>query len=47
LEQKGASLKVLEPEIDTRGPMGRMVVTVLGMVAEVELALSVIVIHPH
>jgi DNA invertase Pin-like site-specific DNA recombinase len=41
LEQKGASLKVLEPEIDTRGPMGRMVVTVLGMVAEMELALSV------
>jgi DNA invertase Pin-like site-specific DNA recombinase len=37
LEQKGASLKVLEPEIDTSGPMGRMVLTVLGMVAEMEL----------
>jgi DNA invertase Pin-like site-specific DNA recombinase len=37
LEQKGASLKVLEPEIDTGGPMGRMVLTVLGMVAEMEL----------
>jgi DNA invertase Pin-like site-specific DNA recombinase len=37
LEQKGASLKVLEPEIDTAGPMGRMVLTVLGMVAEMEL----------
>jgi DNA invertase Pin-like site-specific DNA recombinase len=37
LEQKGASLKVLEPEIDTGGPMGRMVLTVLGMVADMEL----------
>jgi DNA invertase Pin-like site-specific DNA recombinase len=37
LEQKGASLKVLEPQIDTGGPMGRMVLTVLGMVAEMEL----------
>jgi DNA invertase Pin-like site-specific DNA recombinase len=37
LEQKGASLKVLEPAIDTGGPMGRMVLTVLGMVAEMEL----------
>jgi DNA invertase Pin-like site-specific DNA recombinase len=31
LEQKGARVKVLEPEIDTGGPMGRMVV------AEMEL----------
>ena len=37
LEQRGASLKVLEPAIDTGGPMGRMVLTVLGMVAEMEL----------
>jgi DNA invertase Pin-like site-specific DNA recombinase len=37
LEQKGASLKVLEPAIDTGGPMGRMILTVLGMVAEMEL----------
>ncbi len=37
LEQKGASLRVLEPSIDTGGPMGRMVLTVLGMVAEMEL----------
>ena len=37
LEEKGASLRVLEPAIDTGGPMGRMVVTVLGMVAEMEL----------
>ena len=36
-EQKGASLRVLEPAIDTGGPMGRMVLTVLGMVAEMEL----------
>jgi hypothetical protein len=38
----GASLRVLEPAIDTGGPMGRMVLTVLGMVAEMGLALSVI-----
>jgi DNA invertase Pin-like site-specific DNA recombinase len=37
LEQRGASLRVLEPEIDTAGPMGKMVMTVLGMVAEMEL----------
>jgi DNA invertase Pin-like site-specific DNA recombinase len=38
LEQRGASLQVLEPAIDTGGPMGRMVLTVLGMVAEMELS---------
>jgi DNA invertase Pin-like site-specific DNA recombinase len=37
LEQKGASLRVLEPPVDTGGPMGKMVLTVLGMVAEMEL----------
>ena len=37
LEQKGASLRVLEPAIDTGGPMGRMILAVLGMVAEMEL----------
>jgi DNA invertase Pin-like site-specific DNA recombinase len=37
LEQRGANLRVLEPAINTGGPMGRMVVTVLGMVAEMEL----------
>jgi DNA invertase Pin-like site-specific DNA recombinase len=37
LEQEGASLRVLEPAIDTGGPMGKMVLTVLGMVAEMEL----------
>ena len=37
LEEKGASLRVLEPAIDTGGPTGRMVLTVLGMVAEMEL----------
>jgi DNA invertase Pin-like site-specific DNA recombinase len=36
LEQKGAHLRVLEPEITTSGPMGKMVLTVLGMVAEME-----------
>jgi DNA invertase Pin-like site-specific DNA recombinase len=34
LEEKGASLRVLEPAIHTGGPM---VLTVLGMVAEMEL----------
>ena len=37
LEQRGANLKVLDPAIDTGGPVGRMVLTVLGMVAEMEL----------
>lgn len=37
LEQRGASLEVLEPAINTGGPMGKMVLTVLGMVAEMEL----------
>lgn len=37
LEEKGASLRVLEPAISTAGPMGKMVLTVLGMVAEMEL----------
>ena len=37
LGERGASLRVLEPEIDTAGPMGKMVLTVLGMVAEMEL----------
>lgn len=37
LDAKGASLRVLEPEITTGGDMGRMVITVLGMVADMEL----------
>src|ERR1700729_1313466 len=37
LEEKGARLRVLEPAIDTGGPRGRMVLTVLGRVAEMEL----------
>ena len=37
LEEKDASLMMLGPAIDTGGPMGRMVLTVLGMVAEMEL----------
>lgn len=37
LDEKGASLRVLEPEISTSGQMGRMVVTILGMVADMEL----------
>jgi DNA invertase Pin-like site-specific DNA recombinase len=37
LDEKGASLRVLEPEVTTAGSMGRMVVTILGMVADMEL----------
>jgi len=37
LDEKGAFLRVLEPPISTDGPMGKMVLTVLGMVAEMEL----------
>jgi DNA invertase Pin-like site-specific DNA recombinase len=37
LDQKGAFLRILEPAISTDGPMGKMVLTVLGMVAEMEL----------
>jgi DNA invertase Pin-like site-specific DNA recombinase len=36
LEQKGAGLRVLEPEFSTSGDTGRIMVTVLGMVAEIE-----------
>jgi DNA invertase Pin-like site-specific DNA recombinase len=37
LEQKGASLRVLEPDVNTEGPVGQIVLTVLGMVAQMEL----------
>jgi DNA invertase Pin-like site-specific DNA recombinase len=37
LDSKGAFLTVLEPHVTTKGPTGRMVLTVLGMVAEMEL----------
>jgi len=37
LEQRGAALRVLEPSIDTSGAMGKIVLTVLGMVSEMEL----------
>jgi DNA invertase Pin-like site-specific DNA recombinase len=33
LEQKGASLRVLEPDISTAGPLGRTMMVVLSMVA--------------
>jgi hypothetical protein len=42
LEEKGASLRLLEPAIETDGPMGRMVLTVLGMVSRWSLASSAI-----
>jgi DNA invertase Pin-like site-specific DNA recombinase len=38
LESKGAALRVLEPEIDTSRPEGRIILTTLSMVAEMELA---------
>ena len=37
LDERGCSLQVLEPAIDTGGPMGKVVLTVLGMVSEMEL----------
>jgi DNA invertase Pin-like site-specific DNA recombinase len=37
LESKGAHLRVLEPAVSTEGPVGKMVLTVLGMVAEMEV----------
>ena len=37
LDGRGASLRVLEPEVTTAGDPGRLVVTVLGMVADMEL----------
>lgn len=38
LDERGASLRILEPEITTTGNMGRMVVTIFGMVADMELS---------
>lgn len=37
LESKGAALRVLEPEIDTSKPEGRIILTTLSMVAEMEV----------
>lgn len=37
LQGKGAALRVLEPEIDTSKPEGRIILTTLSMVAEMEL----------
>jgi len=36
LDQRGAYLTVLDPHISTRGESGRIVLTVLGMVAQME-----------
>lgn len=36
LEAKGAALRILEPEVTTGGDLGRVVITTLGMVAELE-----------
>ena len=37
LDARGASLRVLEPVVTTAGDMGHIVITVLGMVADMEL----------
>ena len=37
LDARGASLRILEPEVTTAGHMGRIVITILGMVADMEL----------
>ncbi len=37
LAGKGAALRVLEPDLTTAGDLDRLVVTVLGMVADMEL----------
>lgn len=37
LDEKGASFRILEPEVTTAEGMGRMVITILGMVADMEL----------
>ncbi len=35
-EQKGAFVTVLDPHVSTRGEMGHVILTVLGMVAQME-----------
>lgn len=37
LEVKGCHLRVLDPPINTSGPMGKVILTVLSMVAEMEV----------
>src|SRR3546814_5820927 len=37
LDEKGASLRILGPEVTTAGDLGRMVITILGMFADIEL----------
>src|SRR3546814_13789906 len=37
LDEKAASLRILEPEVTTASDMGRTVITILGMVADLEL----------
>lgn len=37
IDAMGAHLQVLEPDISTEGEMGRMMITILSMVAEMEL----------
>jgi DNA invertase Pin-like site-specific DNA recombinase len=37
IHAKGAHLEVLEPAISTDGPMGQLIITVFGMVGEMEL----------
>jgi DNA invertase Pin-like site-specific DNA recombinase len=37
LDERGAFLRVLEPDVSTEGPMGKVMLTVLGMIAEMEV----------
>lgn len=37
LDGKGVSLRVLEPDVTTAGDRGRLVITVLGVVADMDL----------
>ena len=37
IHERGASLEVIEPAISTDGPMGQIIITVFGMVGEMEL----------
>ena len=37
IHERGCTLEVIEPPIDTSGPMGQVMLTVLGMVSQMEL----------
>jgi DNA invertase Pin-like site-specific DNA recombinase len=39
LSAKGVTLRILDPDINTGGPMGKLVLTMLGAIAEFERAI--------